>query len=78
MKHAQIHRFGDCVAMFLSEGETVYITPQDAQKISKALNAAARDVKAHKFVNGTFRTAEFSLTDTGHNGCNFEVERNPK
>jgi len=29
MKTAQIHRFGDCVAMYLSNGETVYMTPQD-------------------------------------------------
>lgn len=34
-KFAQIHRFGDCVAMFLSKGETVYMTPKDAQAIAK-------------------------------------------
>lgn len=78
MKHAQVHRFGDCIAMFLSEGETVYMTPQDARKIAKALNACSRDVKAYKFGDGQFKTQEFALADTGYNGCGFKVERNPK
>lgn len=75
MKTAQIHRFGDCVAMFLSNGETVYMTPKDARKIAKNLNACARDVKHAKFVDGTFKTFEIDLTDTGHNGCGYRVER---
>lgn len=74
-KHAQVHRFGDCVAMYLSNGETVYMTPKDARAIAKSLNACARDIKAAKYVDGTFKTAEFYLQDTGHNGCGFKVKR---
>lgn len=75
MNHAQVHRFGDCVAMYLSDGKTVYMTPKDAQAIAKALTACSRDVKAHKFVDGQFKTTEFALADTGHNGTAFKVAR---
>lgn len=74
-KHAQVHRFGDCVAMFLSKGETVYMTPKDARAIAKALNTCARDIKQAKYVDGTFKTAEFTLQDTGYNGCDYKEKR---
>lgn len=75
MKTAQIHRFGDCIAMYLSNGETVYMTPQDARKIAKNLNACARDIKQAKYINGTFKTFELELADTGHNGTGYKVKR---
>ena len=74
MKTAQIHRFGDCVAMFLSTGETVYMTPKDARKIAKNLNACSRDVKQSKYSNGTFKTFSIELQDTGYNGHDYKVK----
>lgn len=75
MKTAQIHRFGDCVAMYLSNGETVYMTPQDARKLSQQMLECAQDVKRHKYGNGTFKTFSIELQDTGYNGCKFKVKR---
>ena len=75
IKMAQVHRFGDCVAAYLGDGQTVYMTPADARKFAKALNACARDVGAAKFTSGTFRTVELDFADTGHNGCNYKHKR---
>lgn len=71
----QIHRFGDCVAMYLADGKTVYMTPKDAGKIAAQLRDCAKDVRAVKFGSSTFRTFSTELTDTGYNGCGFEVVR---
>ena len=75
IKTAQLHRFGDCVVMYLSKGETVYMTPKDAIRLAKHLTACSKDIKSNRFVNGTFPTVEMTLEDTGHNGCNFKIER---
>lgn len=74
-KLAQIHRFGDCIAMFLSTGETVYMTPKDARTIAKNLNACARDVKQARYVDGTFKTFDLGLVDTGYNGTAYREVR---
>ena len=78
MNTAQIHRFGDTVAMYLSNGETVYMTPTDAQAIAKQLNACARDVKACAYGAGSFATANIELVDTGYNGTNYTIKRAAK
>ena len=75
IKYTQIHRFGDTVAMYLGEGETVYLTPKQAKEIAKALNACAKDCKDKTYLSGTFSTKEFTLEDTGHNGCKFKIKR---
>lgn len=75
MKTAQVHRFDDCVALFLSNGVTVYMTPKDARTIAKNLNACARDVKQAKFVDGTFKKFYLELTDTGYNGTDYREVR---
>jgi hypothetical protein len=74
---AQVHRFGDCVAAYLGNGETVYLTPKDAKKLARALNACARDVAESRFVDSEFITDEIVLEDTGHNGTGFKIERTP-
>lgn len=54
----QVHRFGDCVAAYLGTGETVYLTPQAARQLARALNGAARDVAAVKFTESQFKTKQ--------------------
>lgn len=44
---AQVHRFRDHVALYVGNGETVYITPADARTLADALNACADDVKTN-------------------------------
>lgn len=62
-RRAQIHRFRDRVALYVrndeGDGVTVYLTPADARRIARALNAGAREVKALPFAQSQFRTIEF-------------------
>lgn len=41
---AQIHRFGDKVAVYLGSGETVYLTVKEAVAISNAIINCAGDI----------------------------------
>ena len=75
MKTAQIHRFGDCVAIYLADGETVYLTPADAKRIAKYLNAAAKDCKESRFVASDFVTSIIPLVNVGCSGRDFEIVR---
>ena len=57
---AQVHRFHDTVAVFVSDGEdrgkTVYFTPKDARRLSRALNACAKNIGAENFTKSGFST----------------------
>lgn len=75
MKTAQIHRFGDTVAMFLSKGKTVYLSPQDAHQLSRQLLTCAQNVKKSKYIDGNFKTFNIELENTGYNGCDYKVKR---
>ena len=58
---SQVHRFGDCVAVFLGTGQTLYFTPKEAGEIAQALSKTKRDIMAHKFTDsrcGTFHLPE--------------------
>ena len=62
MKTAQIHRYGDKVAIYIGTGQTVYLTPEEAKAIAKVLNACARNVKEEpKFSHSNFKTVEFKF-----------------
>lgn len=47
---AQVHRFHDRVALHAGKGETVYLSPKNARKMARALNAAARSCDKESFV----------------------------
>ena len=69
MKDAQIHRFGDYVAISLpGNGETVYLSESEARKIAKALSACARDIGSAKFVQSAFVTTHVELSNAGKRG----------
>ncbi|QYW06540.1 hypothetical protein uav_009 [Pseudomonas phage UAVern] len=63
MAQAQIHRFRDKVAIYLANGETVYLSPEEAKTIGQALNAAAVDIENNTFVQSTFSTVHIPLSD---------------
>ena len=42
----QVHRFGNQIAAYLGNGETVYLTPAEARAFARALNKAAREISA--------------------------------
>lgn len=61
-RFAQVHRYYDCVAAYLGDGSTVYMTPEKARRIAEALNACARDVAEFPdFGNSQFHTFETDL-----------------
>ena len=41
---AQVHRFGDKVALYTHGNPTVYLTPQHAQQIAKALQVCTAEI----------------------------------
>ena len=62
MKTAQIHRYGDKVAIYIGTGQTVYLTPKEAKAIAKVLNAGARNIREEpKFSQSNFKTVEFEF-----------------
>ena len=55
---AQVHRFGNKVAVYVGNGETTYITVKQAYALAKALRDCAKSVVDVKFVDSSFRTVE--------------------
>jgi len=63
MKTAQIHRFRGSVALWVGNGQTVYLDPKMAQSIARSLNACARDIKEKpSFSESDFQTVEFKFS----------------
>lgn len=60
---AQVHRFHDCVAVYVGTGETVYLAPKDARKLSRAINKAARSVERERFADSEGLTFELDAPD---------------
>ena len=56
---AQVHRFGDAVALYLGTGETVYLTPREARQFTRAINRVAKSCDAESFSESKGLTAEF-------------------
>ena len=55
---AQVHRFRDRVAVYIGTGETVYMTPEDARKLARALTKTAKSIKTETFAESTCGTME--------------------
>lgn len=56
----QVHRFHNGVAVYVGDGQTVYLHPKDARKLSRAINKAARSCETEKFADSSCGT--FSAT----------------
>lgn len=57
---AQVHRFGDYVAVFLHNGNTVYLQPKDAKTLGEALIAGAEDIiNVPKFTHSNLGSKEW-------------------
>ena len=55
---ASVHRFGDKVAIYISNGSTTYLTAKQARALSRALRACAKSVVDEKFVDSSFGVQE--------------------
>lgn len=53
--NANVHRFGDQVAVYL-QGETVYLTPKQARAIARKMTECARDIGRTGFTESSFRS----------------------
>lgn len=58
---AQIHRFGDKIALSLGTGKTFYLSPFDAKRIAKFLREYAKDVEMSPFVKSTIGTVGMTI-----------------
>lgn len=74
---AQVHRFRDSVAAYLGDGQTVYMTPDNAEKLAEILTACARDVRAGPFRDSQFRTVELGPIGEESAGAIPPIARNP-
>jgi hypothetical protein len=55
--NAQVHRYGDKIAVWTGKGGTEYFTPKEALLLAKTIRAAAKDCEAQKvFSNSTLAT----------------------
>lgn len=62
---AQIHRFRDKVALYVGNGDTVYLSRNDAERIAKALDDCATDVgNISDFSRSEFQTLEIEIGDS--------------
>lgn len=66
MTNIETHRFGDYVALSVpGNGETLYLSAQEARALSKALLAGAKDVRAVKFTDSHYNTQTVKLANAG-------------
>lgn len=73
---AQVHRFGDKVAVYVGNGETTYLTAKQARALARALNGCARSVVNEKFVDSNFRTVE--IPEVNDEEAKKEISRFPR
>ena len=62
-QHAQVHRFRDRVALSMPTGETTYLTPADALRLTEALRQCVEDIAARPYVQSRFITTEWTLAN---------------
>jgi hypothetical protein len=58
---AQIHRYGEKVAIYLGSGNTSYLLPRDAKRIAKHLIECAKDIEKKEFKESTIGTIEITI-----------------
>ena len=54
----QVHRFHNGVAVYVGGGQTVYLCPKDARKLSRAINKAAKSCETESFADSSCGTFE--------------------
>lgn len=58
---AQVHRFHGKVAIYVGNGDTVYLSPDDAEIIAQALDDCAHDCRERCFTESEFSTREVDI-----------------
>lgn len=60
---AQVYRFNDAVAVYLENGDTVYLTPDNALTIAEAMGNAARDIMSRPFTSSDMAVLRLDCED---------------
>lgn len=60
---AQVHRFRDCVSVFVEDGQSVYMKVDDAKAFASAILDEALDVERRDFQSSPSLTREFTFQD---------------
>ena len=64
-RKAQVHRYGDSVAVWIGNGACTYISPNDARALAAALTGAANDVDRNRSpINSSFLSRNFDFSPT--------------
>lgn len=50
---ARVHRFCDTVAIYVDQGETVYLTVKQARSLSAAINKISRSIERETFAKSS-------------------------
>lgn len=64
----QVHRFRDHVAVWLGEGETVYLTAKQARSLAGAIDGAARSIEFESFAASKCGTFTLPAAEDEANG----------
>lgn len=59
-ENASLHRFHNLVAVSFTDTNTLYLTPELAQKLSDQLAIYAKDCNTTRFVNSQLNTVEIT------------------
>lgn len=64
---AHVHRFQNFAAVAFCgiDGETVYMTADDARRLAHALHACASDIDVRTFTASAFPSESFTLANKG-------------
>jgi hypothetical protein len=57
-QRASVHRFREDVAIYVGNGETVYIPAKEARKLARAINRAAKSCETETFAESSVGTLE--------------------
>ena len=58
---AQIHRYGEKVAIYLGSGNTFYLLPRQAKRIAQYLMEYAKDIEKREFKESTIGTIQMTI-----------------
>ena len=72
---SNVHRFHDAVAVSVGDGNTTYLTPDEASELSVLLQSCAQDVMDRPYVKSTFDSTEVPETQ---NAQRIKIERGDK
>lgn len=63
MATGQVHRFRESVAAYVGKGQTVYMTPDEAETFAAALLKVAKSCREEGFAKSTAGTHHLTFTD---------------